>query len=359
MARKTVLKNSAKKRATHKTIPVQSSQPSGWRCFIVWGGAALLLFFAVPLLVATMFIVRPCQPDQPQLVVVASGQSLAVVAQTLHRQQLVSDPFAFRVLAKLRQQERLIQAGTYRFEGPHTPTQVLQKLVEGRVELARCTVPEGLTAVEVIQRCAADGLGKVERYQQLMADGDFRRQLQIGATSLEGYLFPETYCFAPGVGEDAVLKKMVQQTRQHLTEPLLAAAEKRGLDELQLLTLASIVQKEAGNVEEMPLISAVFHNRLKRGMLLQADPTVIYGIADFNGNITRKDLRTATPYNTYVNRGLPPGPIANPGLNAIRAAANPADQPYLYFVATGDGGHHFSRTLKEHNRAVHRYQLHR
>lgn len=357
----------AKKKALRKTATKSAAKPavaepvkiSKWRRFIIWGGTAVVLFVAVPLLVLTMFIVRPHQPEQPQQVVIASGQSLVRIAQTLHQQQVVSDPLAFRILAQLRQQGRLIQAGTYRFEGPYTPIEVLQKLVDGRVELAQCTLPEGMTAVEVVAQCAESGLGKMPRYRQLMADAGFRRLLKVGADSLEGYLFPETYRFAPGVSEEAVLKEMVAQTRQHLTPTLLAVAKKRGLDELQLLTLASIIQKEAGNVEEMPLISAVFHNRLKRGMLLQADPTVIYGIADFNGNITRKDLRTPTPYNTYVNPGLPPGPIANPGLAALLAAANPADQPYLYFVATGDGAHYFSRTLREHNRAVRRYQLRR
>ncbi len=152
---------------------------------------------------------------------------------------------------------------------------------------------------------------------------------------------------------------MVGQLKKHLSPAILVKADELGLDRHELLTLASIIQKEAGNVMEMPLISAVFHNRLKRGIALQADPTVIYGIADFDGNLTRKHLETPTPYNTYRKRGLPPGPIASPGQFALRAAVNPADTKSLYFVAKGDGTHEFSATLKEHNRAVRRYQLRR
>jgi UPF0755 protein len=156
-----------------------------------------------------------------------------------------------------------------------------------------------------------------------------------------------------------LLRAMVEQLNQHLAPAMLARAEALGMNRHELLTLASIIQKEAGNVMEMPLISAVFHNRLKRGIALQADPTVIYGIADFNGNLTRKHLETPTPYNTYRKRGLPPGPIASPGLFALRAAANPATSDDLFFVARGDGTHEFSATLKEHNQAVRRYQLRR
>jgi UPF0755 protein len=149
---------------------------------------------------------------------------------------------------------------------------------------------------------------------------------------------------------------MITQGNRQLTPELLAAARARGLDRHALVTLASIVQKEAGNDEEMPVIAAVFHNRLRKGMLLQADPTVIYGIAGFDGNLTRRHLQTPTPYNTYTRGGLPPGPIASPGLAALRAAAEPAASSALYFVARGDGRHEFNVTLEAHNRAVNRFQ---
>jgi UPF0755 protein len=150
---------------------------------------------------------------------------------------------------------------------------------------------------------------------------------------------------------------MVDQFNKHLAQSWLDAAKSHGLNQHQWVTLASIIQKETARTSEMPVISAVFHNRLRRNMPLQADPTVIYGIENFNGNLTRRDLRTHTPYNTYTQRGLPAGPIANPGAKALRAAANPADLPYLYFVSRGNGTHQFSRTLREHNAAVRQFQL--
>nr|WP_320115158.1 endolytic transglycosylase MltG [uncultured Desulfuromonas sp.] len=334
----------------------KSAVPRRWRVFktlAVAGvlGLAVLLAFGA-------YALRPCQVDDDQFLTVSSGQSLAAVTRMLHRDGLIADPFAFRLLARWQGQGRKIQAGSYRFvAGRYQPGDVLRILVEGRVELVQCTLPEGLTALEVVRRCSAAGIGQTERYRALFSDREFLNRL--GVEALEGYLFPETYRFAPGVSESSVLTAMVAEMRRHLDKPLLSAAAEQGLNEFQLLTLASIIQKEAGNVTEMPLISAVFHNRLKRGMLLQADPTVIYGLGDFDGNLTREHLRTPTPYNTYVHRGLPPGPIANPGLDALTAAAHPANETYLYFVATGNGAHYFSKTLKEHNQAVRRYQLRR
>jgi len=327
------------------------------------GLLVFILFVGVPVGVFTVTSLRPIQPELSAqdgvVLTVKSGQTVAQIAKNLTEKGVISDPYVFRLLARLRGEGRKIQAGVYRIQGPNSPVDILQILVAGRVELAQCTLPEGMTAVEVVDFCAQSKLGDRARYHALLQDESFRQQLNIAAPSLEGYLFPETYRFAPGSSERLILQVMVRQTRQHLTESLLGAAKQLGLNEFQLLTLASIIQKEAGNEQEMPRISAVFHNRLKRGMMLQADPTVIYGIENFNGNLTRKDLRTRTPYNTYMKRGLPAGPIANPGLAALHAAANPEKVNYLYFVATGEGGHYFSRTLKEHNRAVRRYQLKR
>lgn len=324
---------------------------------------AFVLFVGVPALVFVGAVLRPIQPDlvvaDGVIVTVKSGQSVAQISQVLVDNGVIADAMIFRLLARVKGEARNIQAGIYRVQGAKSSLDILQILVDGKVELVQCTLPEGMTAVEVVEFCAQSGLGDKVRYHTLLKDESFRQQMDIKASSLEGYLFPETYRFAPGSSERTILQVMVRQTQQHLTEPLLAAAKKRGLNEYQLLILASIIQKEAGNEQEMSRISAVFHNRLKRGMMLQADPTVIYGIKDFNGNLTRKDLRTSSPYNTYMMRGLPAGPIANSGLAALRAAAYPEEGNYLYFVATGKGGHYFSRTLKEHNQAVRRYQLKR
>ncbi len=324
----------------------------------------LFLLVGVPLIAFSVFVFRPLQITPPPAqsgvsITIKSGQSLSSIAQHLDEKHIIADAMAFRLLAMACGDSRSLQAGEYDFAGMYSALDVLKQLTAGKVVLQSCTFPEGLTVAEVVQRCVKAGLGDTSVYKKLLQKDEFLRSLHIDTTSLEGYLFPETYRFSPGSSEKTVLSAMVKQTKKHLTPKLLAAAKSYHLNENQLLTLASIVQKEAGNEAEMPMIAAVFHNRLKRGMLLQADPTVIYGISDFNGNITRKDLQTDTPYNTYMRRGLPPGPIANPGLAALLATVHPAQVDYLYFVATGEGGHHFSHTLKEHNRAVRRYQLHR
>lgn len=344
---------------------VEQGEGQFWRR--LWQAALVFsLFVGIPVLVFAVVVLRPMQPESLSaedsdgvVITIESGQSVAKISQTLAAKGVITDPFIFRLLVRLKGEGRKIQAGVYRVQGAKSALDILQILVAGKVELAQCTLPEGMTVVEVVDLCAQSGLGDKARYHALLEDESFRQKLNIKVSSLEGYLFPETYRFAPGSSERTVLQVMVKQTQQHLTESLLTAAKKHGLDEFQLLTLASIIQKEAGNEQEMPRISAVFHNRLKRGMMLQADPTVIYGIKDFNGNLTRKDLRTRTPYNTYRMRGLPAGPIANSGLSALHAAAYPEEGNYLYFVATGEGGHYFSRSLKEHNRAVRRYQLKR
>ncbi len=352
MAQKTVSKDNGPDDGSSGT-PAGACRPLRVRSLLVAG-----LLVAMVLLGFGVFSLRPCRLDAEQFITVSSGQSLSAVSHTLYTHGLITHPLPFRALARWRGDARRIQAGSYRFApGSYRPGDVLRILVEGRVELISCTIPEGLTAQEVVKRCSDAGIGDYQRYEVLLTDKKFLQHLKI--PMVEGYLFPETYRFAPGISESSVLSTMVQQMRHYLDTSLLTAAKEQGLNELQLLTLASIIQKEAGNREEMPLISAVFHNRLKRGMLLQADPTVIYGLGEFDGNLTRQHLRTPTPYNTYVHRGLPPGPIANPGLDALKAAVLPADESYLYFVATGAGGHYFSNTLQEHNRAVRRYQLHR
>jgi UPF0755 protein len=296
-------------------------------------------------------------PPQSVLLTVAPGASLSRVARQLEELEVIDSALSLRLLARLDKQLAQIQAGSYRFSEAATPPQVLARLHTGDTVKLRLTIPEGFTQRQIIERIAVAGYADEQRLQQLAHDPDFLKELGIPGDSLEGYLFPETYRFAEGIDEAALLKMMVALCRRQLDPELLADAKKQGLSSHQLVTLASIIEKETGIVAEMPLISSVFHNRLKRGIPLQTDPTVIYGIEDFDGNITRKHLQTPTPYNTYLKRGLPPGPIASPGRAALEAAAHPAQSKYLYFVARGDGGHQFSKTLKEHNAAVRRYQL--
>ncbi|MHB8709287.1 MAG: endolytic transglycosylase MltG [Desulfuromonadales bacterium] len=324
----------------------------------------LVLAAAVALLVTGALGLRqwlfqhwPVTPPGIQRVKVAPGSALPQIARQLEQAGVVGDARRFARLASWREAAQKIKAGEYEFTRAATPGEVLDRLVAGDVIKIRITVPEGFTLKEIAARVAAAGIGTTEQFVKAATDLARLSKLGVPGENLEGYLFPETYTVTTTTTPVEVVHAMVAQFERQLTPDLLAAARASALGRHELVTLASIVQKEAGNEDEMPLIAAVFHNRLRKGMLLQADPTVIYGIADFDGNLTRRHLTTPTPYNTYTQKGLPPGPIASPGLAALRAAANPAQSQALYFVARGDGRHEFNVTLEAHNRAVRRYQL--
>lgn len=326
-----------------------------------WRNRILLVcgvfFLGVLLLISWAF--APLTPREETRLKVAEGSSLIQVANQLEDLGIVRTALSLRFLARLRQRESAIQVGTYVFSRAATPSAILDRLVAGDVLLSQVTIPEGFNLQQIVARLASLGVADSARLLTVATDRPFLAKLGIRATSLEGYLFPETYRFVSGISESELLEMMVRQFRMR-TAPLFRDLPKEmQLNEHQLVTLASIIQKETGIDSEMPLISSVFHNRLRRGIPLQTDPTVIYGIKNFDGNLTRSDLQRPTPYNTYLIRGLPPGPIASPGLRALEAAVNPAETAYLYFVSRGDGSHQFSTSLKAHNRAVHRYQLHR
>ena len=306
------------------------------------------------------FLRQAVEPPAPRLVVIPPGTSFARVASHLEAEGVIAGAFEFKVLSRLRGDAHSIKAGEYDFRAPSAPGKVLDRLITGDVRRLKFTVPEGLNLTEIAAKLEVEGRGDKTAFLALARDPVFISTLGFDAPTLEGYLFPETYTLESGTSEERLIKAMVEQFRTRLgAAELVAAAAERGLDLHQLVTLASIIQKEAGNEAEMPVISGVFHNRLRLRMPLQADPTVIYGIVDFDGNLTRKHLNTPSPYNTYRMRGLPAGPIASPGEKALRAAAMPATVDYLYFVSQGDGTHVFSKTLKEHNNMVRRYQLRR
>ena len=308
---------------------------------------------------AKSFIATEVTPPALRVIEVKAGSSFTRIANQLAEAGVISDATRFTWLARWRGATAQIHAGEYLFERAARPDEVLARLVAGDIRRFQVTIPEGFNLREIAVRLAETGIGTAEDFLAPCYDPGFIKELAIEADSLEGYLFPETYTYTSSSTVRQLLRAMVDQLNRHLSSAMLERAAALHMNRHELLTLASIIQKEAGNVMEMPLISAVFHNRLKRGIALQADPTVIYGIVDFDGNLTRKHLATPTPYNTYRKRGLPPGPIASPGLFALRAAANPAETKALYFVARGDGTHEFSETLREHNRAVRRYQLRR
>ena len=319
-------------------------------------GVLICLIGGVGLWMATFMSSEVAPPDEV-VITIKPGSSFNQIANQLERSGIIGDAKRFTWLAHWRDATGRIHAGEYLFKAPARPGDILARLQNGDIRKFQVTIPEGFNLKEIAARLADIQWGSADEILNLCYDDALLDDFEIEADSLEGYLFPETYSYTSSTTLQELLASMIKQLEYHLTPSLLERAKGLNLNRHELLTLASIIQKEAGNNAEMPQISAVFHNRLERGIALQADPTVIYGIAGFDGNLTRKHLKTPTPYNTYLQRGLPPGPIASPGLSALRAAANPEDSNALYFVARGDGTHEFNETLKAHNRAVQRYQL--
>lgn len=288
---------------------------------------------------------------------VRSGEPLSSVADKLRRQGVISADGLFTALARLQGLDKRVHKGLYRFERPRSPLAVLDGMVLGRTVFHKVTIPEGLTVREIARLLAARGLVKQERFEHEIENPEILAPLGLEDKGVEGYLFPTTYHFRALSTEQEMVRTMLAQFAQMFTPEMAAQARRMGFTPHEIVTLASIIEKESGQANERPLIAAVFHNRLRIGMPLQSDPTVIYGLPDFNGNLTRGDLRRPSPYNTYTIRALPPGPIANPGLESLRAALEPAAVPFLYFVSKNDGSHAFSKSLREHNRAVRKYQL--
>ncbi|HEX7124367.1 MAG TPA: endolytic transglycosylase MltG [Thermodesulfobacteriota bacterium] len=294
-----------------------------------------------------------------RVVEVPPGRPFAAVARDLEAAGVVRDGRLLAWYARLTGAAGRLKAGEYEFPSDASARDVLGRLVRGEVRQHQVTIPEGWTVREIASLLAAERLTEAEAFVARAEDPAFARSLGVPADRLEGYLFPDTYRFVRGLSPDQILRTMVAQYRANVSAELLAEAKAQGFSEHELVTLASIVEKETGQPHERPLVAAVFRNRLKRRMPLQSDPTVIYGIQDFDGNIRKSDLLTWTPYNTYRIRGLPPGPIANPGRAALEATVRPAPVPYLYFVSRNDGTHIFATTLAEHERNVDRYQRRR
>jgi len=304
------------------------------------------------------FLNSPAQEvGRDVLVTIPGGSSFVSASRILVDAGVVRSLKAFVFFGKVKGVSNNIQAGELMFRTDMTPSQVLDVLTKGKAVSYHVTIPEGFNIYQVAALLAEKGLGEEDRFLKLARDPEFTRRLGVQADSLEGFLFPETYSWPKGLTEEEILSRMVKKYKTVFTDAMRARAREIGMTEVEVVTLASIIEKETGAPEERKMVSAVFHNRLTKGYRLQTDPTVIYGIENFNGNLTKADLTKDTPYNTYTRAGLPAGPIANPGEASLMAALYPARVSYLYFVARGDGTHVFSNTLVEHNKAVATYQL--
>ena len=288
------------------------------------------------------------------------GDSTRVIGERLAAAGVVRDDFSFRLAVWRSGHDRHMQAGEYFFDQPISAMQVVEKIAQGQVYLRAITFPEGLTIAEMSHIFEEEAFGSREAFLEASLRIDLIEDLDERATTLEGYLFPETYTLPRDATAADLVDAMVSQFRGVFDDALKEVAEERDMSIRDVVTLASIIQKEAGADAEHALVSAVYNNRLRIGMPLQCDPTVIYALTLdglYDGNLTRENLQYDSPYNTYRYPGLPPGPIAAPGLAVLRAAIAPADVSYLYFVSRNDGFHEFANTLREHNRNVQRYQL--
>ena len=325
------------------------------------GWLGLLFFSAVCAFWASfgiwLFLRLPAGPAaKPVQVDIEAGMSAPAIADRLHAEGVVSDPQAFYWLCRFRAAANRIQAGEYLFSAPMTPDQVIEKLVQGRVLLHRITLPEGSTVRDVAGLLERAGLAREAEIAALARDPAFIRSLGLELSSLEGYLFPETYHYPRNQNPRIILKSMVRQFRERFSEAMVRRAGEKGLSVHEVVILASMVEKEAAVDEERSLVAAVFLNRLRRNMPLQSDPTAVYDLEGFSGPVLAAHLKRDSPYNTYRVRGLPVGPICNPGIRSLEAVLHPADVPYLYFVSNLDGTHRFSTTLSEHQEAVSRFR---
>ncbi|MCS6925986.1 MAG: endolytic transglycosylase MltG [Candidatus Binatia bacterium] len=295
-------------------------------------------------------------PSHGVLIAVPEGATLSATARALAEQGVITNARLFSWWARLTGDDRKIKSGEYAFTAPLSPLAVLRLLVEGKAIRVTVTVTEGMTFKQLVRVLAQKGLGAEEHFFCLATDPVFLATWGLPPQGIEGYLFPATYAFSPFAPPEEILGQMVRRFYRALSPAMYRQMDLHGLSLHEAVTLASLIEKETHLGAERPLVAAVFHNRLRRKMPLQCDPSVIYGLEEFDGNLTRQHLLTPTLYNTYLFHGLPPGPIASPSVESLLAALNPAPADYLYFVARGDGSHEFSSDLAAHNRAVARFQ---
>jgi UPF0755 protein len=295
-----------------------------------------------------------------QFVLIEPGSGTRAIGQRLIEAGVVRNEPTFRAALWRTGRARNLQAGEFRFDRPMTPTEVIEKIARGDVYNRRITFPEGLTVQEMARLYEQQGFGKAAAFIEGTRDTGAVRDIDPSANDLEGYLFPETYSMPRDTSAARLVQLMVERFRQLFTPEMQQAGQALGLTPRQVVTLASLVEKETAVPAERPVVAGVYLNRLRIGMGMQADPTVIYALqraGRYDGNLRRDDLSFDSPYNTYRYPGLPPGPIASPGLASLQATVAPAQVDYLYFVSRNDGSHVFARTLAEHNENVREYQV--
>ena len=295
---------------------------------------------------------------------IVPGSSVQTISRQLAEQKVITTPKIFDVFARVRGVGQKMRAGEYVFPQGITLNEVMEKIIKGDVVKYQIKIIEGWTIADIASYLRKNPVIRnqaiVDRFESLTHDPVYIETLGFkGIKSLEGYLFSDTYnVLRPHKAED-LIERFVARFKEIYSDDFEKLTKERNLSQQEIITLASIIEKETGDVNERPLIASVFFNRLKDGMALQSDPTVIYGLKNFDGNLRKRDLGNPHPYNTYRHAGLPPGPICNPGKASIKAVFFPATTQYLYFVSKNDGTHFFSKTLAEHSKVVTNYQLKR
>ncbi|MBM4278130.1 MAG: endolytic transglycosylase MltG [Deltaproteobacteria bacterium] len=333
----------------------------------------LLCLFAFLFFASLLFwflLIPPSQASLNKIIVIKKGMPLRKISVLLEQEGIIRNREFFIGMVTLLGKKGEIKAGEYEFHTRILPLEVLDSLVKGQVKRHLVTIPEGYTLSQIGQLLEDLSIVGKTAFLQKATSPAFIASLNLfqpisnqvkdsrkkGEMTLEGYLFPDTYHFIKEMEPEEVIRMMAHQFRKIFGPDLIEKASQMGITPREAVTLASIIEKETSLLEEKPLISAVFHNRLKKKIPLQSCPTVIYGIQNFDGNLTKEHLLTPTPYNTYLFLGLPPTPICNPGKESMIAALHPVSVPYLYFVSKNDGSHHFSESFEEHQRAVGKYQ---
>jgi len=324
-------------------------------------GSCLIL--AILLLIGWFLFIPSHQTSSSKIIMIRKGTPLRKISTMLEEEGIIRNKELFIAMVTLLGKKKAIKAGEYEFPSQRRPLEVLNILVKGQVKEHLITIPEGYTLFQIAHLLEDLNIVGKEMFLQKASSMEFISSLGIfppgepgRKATLEGYLFPNTYHLIKEMDPGEVIRAMVHQFQKAYGPDLIGRTAELDMSQREVVTLASIIEKETSLPEERPMISAVFHNRLKRGIPLQSDPTVIYGIKNFDGNLKREHLETPTPYNTYLFPGLPPTPICNPGKESLLAALHPDTVPYLYFVSKNDGSHHFSSDIEDHQRAVWKYQ---